>query len=331
MYYWRLKAALSILVALITAFSNKGLVSIQKVIAQPTTKCNPVGLVVLSGDRQVSPGTILCQGDKLNILPGREVQVFCVKLRRKIKLSGISANVCSEEQDDIDKRNYSPGNLSNYPKTKGPGEANKPILINPYSRVLIDDRPTLKWNPVIDATSYTVYLSSKNVDWAEKVESTKLPYPINQPGLQYGNTYKIVVVANRGDSSINDSVAAVSLLSKDDIEQLQKTAKQIEDLNLPKNEGAFYLDSLYLSKSLLDNSIELLKSQIAQSQDPRLHRILGERYLEAGVPTLAQEEYQQAENLAKKQEDRVELSKAEAGLSLIARYNQLPTKTNPPQ
>lgn len=323
MYYSRLKATSSILVALITTFSNKGLISIQRVIAQPTIQCNPVGLVFMSGDHQVSPGSILCQGEKLNILPGREVQVFCVNLRRNIKLSGISTNVCSEEQDDIDKRNYSPGNLSNYPKTKGPGEANKPVLTNPYSRVLIDDRPTLKWNPVIDATSYTVYLSGKNVDWAEKVESTKLPYPINQPGLQYGNTYKIVVVANRGDSSINDSVAAVSLLSKDDIEQLQKTAKQIEDLNLPKNEEAFYLDSLYMSKSLIDKSIELLKAQIAQSQDPRLHRILGDRYLEAGVPTLAQEEYQRAKNLAKKQEDRVELSKAEAGLSLIARFDTL--------
>lgn len=329
MYYPRLKATSSILVALITTFSNKGLIFIQEVTAQPKTKCNPVGLVVLSGDRQVSPGSILCEGDKLNILPGREVKVSCFNPKRKF--SGTSAIVCSEGQNEIDERNYSPGNLSNYPKTKGPGETNKPILINPYSRVLIDDRPTLKWNPVIDATSYTVYLSGKNVDWAEKVESTKLPYPINQPGLQYGNTYKIVVVANRGDSSINDSVAAVSLLSKDDIEQLQKTAKQIEDLNLPKNEEAFYLDSLYMSKSLIDKSIELLKSQIAQSQDPRLHRVLGDRYLEAGVPTLAQEEYQQAEILAKNQEDRVEQSKAEAGLNLIARHNQLPTKTNPPQ
>ncbi len=330
MYYWRPKTTSSILVALLTAFS-KGLISIQKVTAQPKTKCNPVGLVVLSGDRQVSPGSILCQGDKFNILPGREVGVFCVNLRRNVKLSGTSANVCSEGQDKIDERNCSPGNESNCHKQKGAGEANKPVLINPYSRVLIDDRPTLKWNPVIDATSYTVYLSGKNVDWSEKVESTKLPYPLNQPGLEYGNTYKIVIVANKGDSSINDSVAAVTLLSKDDIEQLQKTAKQIEDLNLPKNEEAFYLDSLYMSKSLIDKSIELLKSQIAQSQDPRLHRILGDRYLEAGVPTLAQEEYQQAKSLAKNQQDRVELSKAEAGLSLIARYNQLPTKTKPAQ
>lgn len=329
MYYRQQKTTSGILVAVITAFSNKGLIFIQQVTAQPKTKCNPVGLVVVSGDRQVSPGSILCEGDKLNILPGREVKVSCFNPERKF--SGTSAIVCSEGQDEIGERNCFPGNKSNCHKQKGAGEANKPVLTNPYSRVLIDDRPTLKWNPVIDATSYTVYLSGKNVDWAEKVESTKLPYPINQPGLQYGNTYKIVVVANRGDSSINDSVAAVSLLSKDDIEQLQKTAKQIEDLNLPKNEEAFYLDSLYMSKSLIDKSIELLKSQIAQSQDPRLHRILGDRYFEAGVTTLAQWEYQQAEVLAKNQQDQVELSKAKAGLSLIARYNQLPTKTKPAQ
>jgi tetratricopeptide (TPR) repeat protein len=148
--------------------------------------------------------------------------------------------------------------------------------------------------------------------------------------MQFGNAYKITILAKQNSSAIKASVAAVNLLPQQDAQQVMGIVKQINNLGIPKDEAAFLdLDRVYMAKNLLNETIETLKSQVkAGSQNPALYRVLGDRYLEAGLPEEAKREYIRATTLAKRVDNSAELAKAQAGLQRVALYSQLPTKIN---
>lgn len=304
-------------------------------LGQQSVYCKPIGLVLSSGDRRFKLGNTLCQGDRVNTLPGGKVSVFCIANGRTLKLSGLSLDftrMCTTGESRIQQRFCNVQNTINCPKTKGPGEENRPVLISPYSRILLDRRPTLTWNTVEGAISYTVGVSGEDVNWVVESPSATLPYPTARPAMSPGNTYRITIFANKGGSSVSYSEATIYLLPLEDIEQITKTAKLIQSLNLPTVEKHLYLDSLYMGKSLLDETMRSLEEGVRLSgQDPQLFRTLGDRYLEAGLPLRAKLQYEKASQLAQSNEDPIELEKARTGLELITHYNQLPTRINPAQ
>ncbi|MBE9016111.1 hypothetical protein IQ272_08170 [Chroococcidiopsidales cyanobacterium LEGE 13417] len=284
-------------------------------------KCTPIGRVLNNSDRDLKAGSLICPGDRLQPKSGRTVEVLCYFNQQILQLKGGNAtnqpNGCLPRATRF--KPCTPENRSACPKFKGPGEGNNnPAIISPYSSALLNRRPTISWYAVTHATSYTVQVSGQGVDWQVVVKDRVLTYPKNQSALQFGNAYKITVIANRNDSAVSASTSVVNLVPENNAQKIAARIKQIHNLSLPKDEAAFLdLDAIYMSQNLLSETINTLNGRAkAGSRNPTLYRMLGDRYLEAGLPQEAKREYATAVQLAAAVNNSTELAKARIGLRL---------------
>lgn len=294
----------------------------------------PVGKIINDADRLLPAGSFLCKGDQLQPRNGLKVKVLCLLNAGVVDLeSGIVSAQCVPPPTQVQVQQCTPQSRANCRKRKGPGEdRNAPTLLNPYSSAVLNTRPFLSWYAVSGATSYSVQVRGKGVDWEKQVSTTKLPYPKEQPAMQYGNVYKVSIIANKADSPITYSSSVLIVSPESEAQQIITTIKEIKSLNLPPDELAFDLDIVYKSQNLLTETINTLKARIeAGSQSPTLYRVLGDRYLEAGLPDSARQQYTIAAALAKQSDDSTEIAKAQAGLKRAEIYSQLPTRMNAPQ
>lgn len=310
------------------------------IAAQPLSRrdrsqlgCEPIGRVVSNGDHRLAAGSLVCARDRLQPINRGFVEVLCyINPKNFLRLQGgVVSNKCKPEAKKV--RPCTPQNRSFCDKPKGPEEeGNRPTLINPYSSSILSNRPELSWYPVKGATSYTVEVSGEGVNWRKTVVETQLLYPKEQPDFGFGNAYKVEIIANVGDSSISASTAVLNTLTQSEAEQIRTAVKQIKSLNLPEDEAAFDLDVVYRSQDLLTEAIGVLKARIqADSRNPIVYRVLGDRYLEVGLPDYAKREYTIATRLAQTANDVAELAKAQAGLKQAELYSQLPTRRNAAQ
>ena len=293
-------------------------------------RCDPIGRVLDQGDNRLTAGSLLCQGERLTLASGVKVDFLCFLNRRILSLLGgtvSDTDECVPKKVRVKPCSY--GDTSNCPKPKGPGSnSNTPAIVSPYSSTLLNGRPLLSWYSVASATSYTVEVRGEGVGWQKTVLGTSLAYPNEQPAMQFGNAYKITIVANQGDDPVSASVSVVNLLPQSEATLVLNTVERINSLNLPKDEAAFLdLDTIYMSKNLLTETISSLESRVrVGSLNPAIYRVLGDRYLEAGLPDYAKHQYEIASEFARKSANSIELAKAEAGLERVERYNQLPTR-----
>ncbi|WP_193199647.1 tetratricopeptide repeat protein [Nostoc sp. MG11] len=290
---------------------------------------NVEGKVMSEGDRYLSPGSPLCPGDKIHPENGATVTVVCF-LNRKILYIGQhnisdAANKCARPQV-TESEQYQCTNLKpqNCPTDfKGSGDDHtvpKPRLISPYisDGSILNTQPLISWRAVSGATSYTVKMEGNDVNWQIKVNKAVLPYPRNQPQLKFGSTYRITVFAYQANSIMSYSSLVISVLPEKEQLEIALLLKQVNELKAPLNEAAVeVLDTIYMSKNLVNESIETLKATIAAgSQNPEIYRILADRYLEAGLTDEAFGEYTTAKKLAKSSKNLKELSKVQEGLKL---------------
>lgn len=294
--------------------------------------CEPIGRVLTKGDPQLIMGSWLCTGDQLQLPPGVVVDVLCFVNREILSLPrGLVANgakkCVSAPKNEV--RTSSHGRGLRY-KPKGPSDG---LLTKPYGKRLMDGRPLLSWVAIPGANNYTVKASGLGVNWQETVKTTELPYPDPQPAMKPGYTYKITVLAHQETGLIEAGESVVNMISQGQIQQLKTMFKRIDALKLPEDEAAFLdFDAIYMSENLLNGTIENLETRVkAGSHNPGLYRVLGDRYLEAGVPTKAQASYKKATQLAQADANLQEYHRAKVGLIEVARYSQLPTKINPAQ
>ncbi len=298
------------------------------------SKCEPIAQVINTGDRYFSPGSYLCVGDRLQPEKGAIVKVLCYVNPSVLSLgSGIVSDKCAPPSKQYQAQQCTPQNRNNCRKRKGAGEEkNAPTLIIPYTSTILNIRPSISWYAVTGATSYTVQLSGEGINWEKTVSSTTLTYSKESPALEYGNVYKLTVIAKENDSPLAYSSSVLIMSPLDEVRQITATVKQIQDLRLSPDQTAFNLNVVYRSENLLTEAISILKARIkAGSQNPTIYRVLGDRYLEAGLPDSALQEYKSAAKLAQKADNDVELALAQAGLKLAALYNQVPTRINPDQ
>lgn len=291
----------------------------------------PIGRVINNGDSRLVAGSLLCKKDTLQPKAKAQVEILCYLNRQVLLLGkGSIARQCFplvEQQQSLQCTRY---NRSRCPARKGPAEDNNaPVLIAPYSSIVLDTQPDLTWTKVSGTTSYKVQVSGVGVNWSEiVVGNNHLTYPQKQLPLNFGNAYKITIIANKGDSPIVASVATINLIDEDRAQQVKQIVQRLGKLNLSKDEAAYLdLDSVYMSYGLLSQSIDSLKARIeAGSAAPEIYVTLGDRYLEAGLPNLAKPLYQNAIKLAHRDDNESQIKKAKAGLKKIELYSQLPTR-----
>ena len=291
----------------------------------------PIGRVISDGDSRLNAGSFLCQGDTLHLVRAAKVEVLCYLNRQVLLLGkGSISDRCfplADRQQLVQCTRYS---RSKCPVRKGPTEDdNTPVLIAPYNSIGLNARPDLTWTKVAGITSYQVKVEGLDVNWSQTViGNSYLAYPQKQPSLKFGNAYKITIIANKGDSPVAASITTLNLIDKNQAQQVEQIIGKLDKLNLFKDEESYLdLDTVYMSYGLLTQSIEVLTAQVeAGSVTPAIYLTLGDRYLEAGLPNLAQPLYRTAIKLAQKIGDANQIEKAKAGLKNIARYSQLPTK-----
>lgn len=289
-------------------------------------KCDFIARIVNDNDLNWRAGSKLCEGDKLRVVNGGTVKILCYLNLKFLDLpSGSISNAPDKCVPQAVKRRCTFATQNKCPKTKGPGDENDtPTIISPYGSSILNPRPVISWYPVAGADNYTVIVEGNGVRWETEVKTTTLPYPKEQRELQYGNAYKITVIANIGNSPLNADPSVVNLLPKRDVEQILEKVKRINSLNLPPDEAAFLdLDTVYMSRRILSETINTLKGRAAAgSRNPTLYRILGDRYLEAWLPEEARREYTMAVQLAKSMGSLDELEKVQERLKLLKSVQQ---------
>ncbi|WP_256872010.1 hypothetical protein [Nostoc sp. TCL26-01] len=296
----------------------------------------PIGRIISAGDRYLGSGSLLCPGDKIYPKEGATVELLCYSSKKYLELEQAGVfdvqNICKAVEVSSVRR-CTPINRQSCPNRKGPGEdENTPRIIQPYGQILIDNRPLISWSAVQGATSYSVQVKNGDVRWEKEVKGTTLAYPEDKPELVYGTAIKIVVIANKGIDPISAETLVVHLLREKQIREINQAVEQIKKLGLPPDQAAYLdLDTIYMSKRILNTTIETLEARVAAgSLNPTVYRTLGDRYIEAWLPKKAKSAYTKALQLARFQKNSEEVVLAQERLRSL-NQSQLPTRINPAQ
>lgn len=282
-------------------------------------------LAVISFGLHHSEVTASPRTDQL-VLSNRLIKFLCIVDRRIVKLpKGWDApKKCAPPTAKVQP--CYDGSRVICTKLKG-SQTSGPILIRPYGRTLMDHSPLLVWSAVNGATSYSVEVKGKGVQWQSTAQETTLTYPSDQPVLQAGQAYQITIIAIQGETPVKAEQFAVNLLPQDDVREIEALVKQVRNLPISQDQATYLIDILFTNDGLLTESIATLEAQVkAGSQNPLIYRTLGDRYLQAGISGLAKKMYETADRLAKASGNKAEQARAQAGLELIATYSQPPTR-----
>jgi tetratricopeptide (TPR) repeat protein len=292
---------------------------IQKSIAA----CEPIAQIISSGDPIYPPKTPLCKSD--SIRPSTTVKAVCFLNQTVLTFNQGSISTLDKCVSLSPPRKCSNrASLKNCFNSKAPvSNQSEPTLISPYNDAVFSPTPRLTWHPVPGATSYTVQVRGTGVDWFQQVNETSLDYPQAQPKLALGNAYKVSIVANQDRNPISASSTVLIVASQDEIRQTKDLVSTIQHLKLLPDDEAIDLSTAYMSQGFLTEAISVLQARIQLgSQNPRIFRFLGDRFLDAGLPEQARQHYEKASALAQQIHNQSELGRAKDGI----RQSQLLTQ-----
>jgi hypothetical protein len=163
-----------------------------------------------------------------------------------------------------------------------------PYIITPRRTLLLNGRPIIRWNPVKDATSYTVIVKGPSgYLWQNEVTENEVVYP-GEPVLKPGIYYTIIVDANTGASSLDDEnfVQGFEVINESDRQRIDNAAEEIQASTA--EEKSFKLAKLYGENSLRSEAIALLEKLAASGSDnEEIYHKLEQLYLEIGLVNLA--------------------------------------------
>lgn len=179
---------------------------------------------------------------------------------------------------------------------QGGNNASIPYIVSPRYTLLLNDKPTFRWNAVKGANSYLVRVEGGEIDWQKEVNGVEVVYSGEQP-LKSGVNYLFTVEADNGASSLDEDGTKLgfSLLTPEQVEQIKKAAVKINRSNTSKQEKAIALAKLYSKFELNAKAIEILETAKNNGgKTTEIYNLLGHVYAEIGLNLLAEENYSQA-------------------------------------
>ena len=276
--------------------------------------------------RNIRPtsGTPIYPGDKLQTAQNGQITIQCADLGIKsIKAGENQLNSCLLASKKKPECNT---NVLRCPD-RGDDQvawnnAPVPYIISPRRTQLLENKPTLRWNPVAGATSYKLSLreNKTKLNWELTVAGTEAVYP-GEPALKPGVKYRLIVEANTGASSetpVVEGDTEFGLLDEGEIQRVKDAVGAI-DQQVP-NESAkkLAISNIYLSTNLIAEAIETLESLPKSGvETPPIYRTLGDLYRE-NLQLMPQAEvyYKKAIGTAKP-DDIEELTEAHYGLGQV--------------
>ncbi|MBD0363728.1 MAG: tetratricopeptide repeat protein [Coleofasciculus sp. C3-bin4] len=240
-------------------------------------------------------GAVLCLGDLLRPAKGARVIVQCADPNQNPWTvpdgvpSGV-ANGCREPS----KPRYNPS--SPIPPTRTETAGRIPYIISPRSTSLLNNKPTLRWQTVPGATSYSVRLSGPGVNWETEVSTTEVVYPGEPPLKPVEEGYLLTVEADNGEKPAK---ATFSLLNENNTQRVRVAADRIASQNLPEDAKALALADLYIGQELIAEAVEVLEASVVKgSQTAAMYHTLGDLYGQMELLSQAEKYYLKAFELA---------------------------------
>ncbi|MGG6263203.1 hypothetical protein ACQ4M3_07975 [Leptolyngbya sp. AN03gr2] len=174
-------------------------------LSQVRQTCNPIGRIVSgTGQNQtqrtsITSGQIICAGDQLSKVVN--VKLLCFRTRSQIELRGtaqVDRQTCAAGSKTIVTEPCVPGRSQQCFRAKGPvGDLR---ILEPNQTTISDKRPRIAWEPYPSVNTYLVRVTGPGMSWERVVLGTRTEYPITETPFEYGNAYRIVVLAKRGQS-----------------------------------------------------------------------------------------------------------------------------------
>lgn len=196
--------------------------------------------------------------------------------------------------------------------------SNNLYVLSPRSGFVMDERPTLRWHPVDNVQMYTLRLISD--DEKERppvtVAGNELPYPAEWEPLQAEVSYRLQIEMEvDGLKFDSGQEGEFLLLSPEKKEQLDAQVERLRQRSLHDLSLTLLLAELHLNYNLYSEDIELLRK--ADHNQVAVQHLLGETYLQMGLPDEATAAYSQALALAQEAELPEEQAAAHLRLSLL--------------
>lgn len=175
--------------------------------AQSLPACDPIGRITNGSSQNYRRGQVVCSGAEIQAPD--EVQFLCFLNGVVVPLTGqsvtVTADTCNVESTAAmpTTRTCNRTGLGRVLCLipKGPDEQFQVLAPNAVSS---NPRPTISWERVADAESYTVSVIGSDMSWQTSVEAehTELIYPEEERSLTADNAYEVLVVANRSQEPL---------------------------------------------------------------------------------------------------------------------------------
>ncbi|MGB0383826.1 MAG: tetratricopeptide repeat protein [Ardenticatenaceae bacterium] len=194
----------------------------------------------------------------------------------------------------------------------------KLYALSPRGGLVMNERPTLRWNPVSDVQEYVVTLKSTDKKNRQPVSviGHELPYPDEWDPLQADAKYRLEIKVEINGSESKSSQKGEFRLLTEKRSQIERQIKRLEQRPLDNVSRTLLLAELHLNYDLYSEAIELL--QKADHNQIAVQRLLGETYLRMELPDEATSAYSQTLTLAQEAELPEEQATAHLRLSLLA-------------
>jgi hypothetical protein len=178
------------------------------------------------------------------------------------------------------------------------GKTQPPILISPRNTRLLAENPTFHWMGMAQQPGTFKLFGPGGLIWtAENISLTKIAYPASAPKLEPNVDYTWLIERK-------DAASAKAFFKRLDAADARVVAERLNELSAvagaSKTTLAVLKANFLISKELFHDAREILTEAIAADADePTLHFVLAELYDKTGLKNLANDEYNEAEFLAK--------------------------------
>lgn len=255
-----------------------------------------------SGYHPAGFGTKLYLGDLIQVPQGATALIQCAVSGSRWRVpEGVSGlpNGCGLVNDNHDDGGR-PGSDDNYLMI--------PFVISPRSTLLVNDKPTLRWNAVSNTSRYIVSVRDRRVGkgeiWTTEVSETEVVYP-GTPPLEPGVNYLVIVTTDNGRSSKEDKEVGLGfrLIDKEESQRVLSNVEQIKQ-ELSGEAAELAVVHLYMTLDLKAEAIEMLEA-IAEkgSETTAVYRLLGDLYWQVKLASLSENPYKKTVKLAEATQD----------------------------
>ena len=274
------------------------------------------------------PGTALYGDDLLRVEPGAVVVLVCPDRTPTNSVPAGDSSV-SRACPETPRRVRPTFGISDSWSAE---DATLPYVITPWSGQVLTPTPPLRWHPVEGAPLYTITLKQRTGDrwedvWTVRSDQPHLAYPINQPGLQFGEEYalRILADANADLPQADASPEVFSLVGGAERADAEDEIAAVNTMDAPQVVKTLILvEEVYPTYKLFPQGISDLLGLIEEgTETAQIYRLLGDYYISSGLELPTETSYLKALELAEASENLEEQVKALWGLgTLYSRVNK---------